>query len=333
MMNEVIANQLLLSFGMTQEEIDKLSTRTALSYIRFYHPKKYQKSSILFRGFSKTDSEALAHVATSYKLTVNSRLSPNLTFLCIDNHTDFQSFETVKINGTRILRRAEFDLLFPENISDYDLLDNETLYDLSVARELRIAKPLSNFDSTLKMNSFSLESENVYDVNLFNLECSCADFSKKERHKYSKGDIRRLCKHLMSEYKNSFGVFGQSNFNRFVFDNGHSLKQHFNDFVIGKTNQKVILNYDNAYDWCSIYVEDKTSSYKNYGYLPSQKGFAYDDKPIGIVKPLREKLDLIFDTNRPVTKKRNKTSEPQGCAPIVVLALLVVLVLTILTSN
>jgi len=339
MISDEIIRKLILSFGLSPEELDKLSSKKALSYIKFYHEKKHGKSSILFRGFLIADIDDLIQIARDNNLTVNSRVSPNLTFLCTDNFADLKTIETAKSNGTRILHKYEFNLIFASNGNAYDLQDNEFLYDLSVPVELRIAKPLSNFDYNFQVNSFSLDNDASYEVNLYRMSCSCPDFQKMERTQFSNGDLRRLCKHLMFEYRNRVGIQGQSILNNFILDKGYSLRKNFKDFIVEKTNQKVILNYDNTHDWWSVFIEDKKGEYQRYGYSPAQKGFAYNDKPIGIVGPLRAKLDNIYEslsgsrtgTRRQNAGRRKQTTSPQGCANILVFVILIVVLVTILT--
>jgi hypothetical protein len=329
MVQDEMLLRIISDFGLSQEEINKLSIQKAISYIRFYHEKKYGKSSILFRGFPKADAEGLAKIASANNLIVNSRISPNLTFLCTDNFAGSKTIETEKSNGMRVLHKYEFNIIFSDNENVYDLQDNEFLYDLSVPSELRIAKPLSNFDYNFQVTSFSFESDVSYEVNIFRMTCSCPDFQKQKRAEYKIGDIRRLCKHLMFEYKNRFGIHGQSKLNNFIIDNCYSLKKNFMDFVIEKSNQKVILNYDNTHDWWSIFIEDKKGSYQRYGYSPTQKGFAHNDKPIGIVGQLRIKLDQIYEnlsgTGARIKNKRMDKTNPQGCANVLLFIVLVVL--------
>ena len=83
-----------------------------------------------------------------------------------------------------VIDKEEFEILFMRDKKEYDLLDNEFLYDLSVPIEFRIAKPLSNFDGTVKVKSFSFDSDKMYDLNLFKMTCSCPDFQEGMRSRH-----------------------------------------------------------------------------------------------------------------------------------------------------
>lgn len=332
---------LLLRFGLKLEEIEVLSIQKAISYIRCYHEKKFGKSSILFRGFSQDDEFRLGKIAEINYLTVKSRISSDLTFLCISERAAKESVEKAKGYGTRILNKTEFDIIFPDVQNGYDLQDNEFLYDFMVPVELRIAKPLSNFDRDVKIQSFSLANDKFYEVNIFKMTCSCPDFEMTLRSQYATGDARRLCKHLMAEYKNSFGLIRASKFIDYIFHNNFSLKKHFRDLVLENTNQKIVLNFDNANDWWAVFVQDENGSYQRYGYSPAQKGFAYNAKPRGIVIALRTRLDQIYDQfdgkrhiahKRKMTIRQNKKDNDlvQGCVYLFIITLVVAIIISFL---
>jgi hypothetical protein len=336
MLAEETIRRLILSFGLSQEEIEKLSNKTALLYIKVYHQKKEGNSLVIFRGFPIADTEELQRTAIKSKLSVRSMLSPNITFFCTDKLTDLKTIEKAKSYGSKILRKYEFNLIFANTDGVNDLQDNDFLYDLSVPAELRVAKPLSNFDFTIKVNSFSMyKMDTFYDVNLFKLDCNCDDFREKERNRYAKGDIRRLCRHLMYAYKNNFGVFLQSKFNNYLFENCFPYEKHLRHFFIEKTNQEVVLNFHDLFNWWNIYIEDKDKLYKKYSYSPSQKGFAYNSKPIGIVPQLRAKLDQIYKeltSTKLSSPGGTKMTEPQGCIAVVAFITLIVVGVVFLFS-
>lgn len=330
MINEERANQLISSFGLTQEEIGKLSIEGALSYLRFHLPKKDNRRTILFSGFSQTETSSLTQIALDNNFEIKVRFYAELTFICINDTPEPEILEKARNNGARILSKSDFQIIFQQGESKYNLQTNELLYDSSISPDFRIAKPLSNFDFVIKVNSFSLKRiDTMYDVNLFRFECTCDDFNKNGRSKYPRGDIRRLCRHLMYVYKTSFGVFEQSKFNLYLFENSFSYKKHIRQFVIEKTNQNVILLFDNAYDWWNIYIEEKNDGYKDYSYLPTQKGFAYNSKPIGIVPHLRTKLEQIHKelVGSSSNRKSNQKVEPQGCVGVFALIIVLTLVL------
>lgn len=63
---------------------------------------------------------------------------------------------------------------------------------------------MSNFNENLEVESFSFSNENTYLTNLFEQTCNCNEFTQNNKSKYEKGDLRRFCKHLFLEYKQTF---------------------------------------------------------------------------------------------------------------------------------
>jgi hypothetical protein len=257
---EKITNQ-LLRFDLTKDEIDGLSLKKAISYIRFYHENKF-----------------------------NSRIFGNATLL-----SAFHPFESKYIEMARDYRDGNDSRQGAPRFKDsYDLLNNEFLYDFSVPIEFRIAKPLSNFDKDVLIKSFSFESEISYKVNLHKMTCSCPDYEKKLRSQYSKGDIRRLCKHLMFRYKNNFGLYGLSEFLDEVFNDGYPLKKNLREVHLENYNHKIFVSYDNNIDWWAVYVQDENGEYFRCGYTPIGRKFIFNrKKPVGIVMLLKEKFKEI----------------------------------------
>jgi len=281
----------LTELGLKQEEIDKLKIEDAIQYIRFCHWKEWGASSILFIGFSNEEIKILTEQSENCHLTVKNRLSNNLSFICLSENAAQKRIEKAKNYSAIILTKNEFEIIF--NGSEYNLLDNELLYDQLVSKEFRITKPLSNFDKNIGLESFSFDSENIYSVNLYQMTCTCKDFEKKQRNLYLNGDIRRMCKHLIDAYKNCFGLNGLSDLNRFIIKNGYPLNKYFRYFDIEKIPLPIVVNFESKDSWWNIFMANEKGIYSRYGYSPLEKRFSYDDKPRGFVRELRKNLDAL----------------------------------------
>ena len=297
----------LLEYGLKQKEIDDLEFEDAIQYLRFYHGKDRGISRILFLGFAEDETIWLSNKAEKCNLTVYSQNRNNLNFICALESADKKKIEKAKANGVKFLSKVDFEIIFGK--SEYHLKNNDLLYDQAVSEDLRIAKPLSNFNKNVEVKSFS--NSEVYTVNLFEMTCSCIDFKKRHRNEYLKGDIRRLCKHLMSEYKNCFGLFGLSEFNNFIIENHYSLKRTFRKFSLGKLPLKplqIVVNFDIEDDWWIIYTKNEKGIFTRYTFFPSENNFSFDNKPYGYVKALRVQLDLIKSQ---LAKNYGKTFESE----------------------
>jgi len=320
--NDEILNQ-LVSLGLKMDEINELSVNNAILYIRFHHEKQYGTSSILFIGFSDKEVNKLSAIAIACNLSIKSRISNDLTFLCFSEYSINKRVEKAKAYGTTVLTKNDFEKLFFE--TEYTLQDNKFLYDLTVPLELQIAKPLSNFDKNVEVESFSFNSDNIYTVNLHQMTCNCFDFEKKQRAQYSKGDIRKMCRHLMHLYRNNFGLIGLSPFNSYLIENGYSLSKHFRNITLGKLDRPVLLNFESSNDWWDIFVPNEKGIYTKYGYSPLEERFSYDDKPHGVVAPLKQKLKEIKEQlNRKNDDVIEKQQSNKGCVYLVILAVLII---------
>ena len=328
----------LIDFGLKQNEIDNLKIEDAIQYIRFFHRKEWGISTILFTGFSDEEINALSDRAEICKLVVKNRLCNNLSFICVSENATPKRIEKAKGYSAIILTKNEFELIFDE--SEYNLLDSELLYEQSVSKEFRISKPLSNFDQDIEVESFSFDSENVYSVNLYQMTCTCKDFEKRQRHQYLKGDIRRLCKHLIDIYKNSFGLFGLSDLNKYIIENGYPVNKHFSYFNIEKIPLPVVVNYESKNDdWWNIFMGNEKGAYHRYGYSPSEKRFSHDNKPEGFVLELRKKLNELKyqlatnDNNGFINGPVKKGCANFGMAILLIFAAIIILVLGIILYN
>ena len=119
----------------------------------------------------------------------------------------------------------------------------------------------------------------------------CQNFENKKQYKI--GDIRRYCKHLLVEYKNSIGLVGLSELHRAIFESGYTILHNFKEFTFEKISFPVVINFDSTSEWWNIFVPNNEQIYTRYGYSISENRFSYDKKPIGIVPELRSILNEI----------------------------------------
>jgi len=226
---------------------------------------------------------------------------------------------------------------------EYNLRNCTLIYDISVPVELRIAKPLSNFDRTLEVASFSFESKEKYLVNLYTSTCSCKDFSQQNRSQYVQGDIRRFCKHLMQEYKSNFGLSAATDFQKFIIENSQTLYTQVEYLKLDELTTPVIVNYRFKDEWWNIFIQNEKGAYKSYGYSPMDGRFSYGETPRGLTAPLRQKLEKLrsqlggTSNSQPITKKRDNSHQKKsiqsnkakptegGCATIMILPAILIL--------
>ena len=318
-MNNTSKIEIIKKLGILDEEINLYGDVFLINYLKFHHKKYYGESSILFLGFTKEEIERLKKSTNLFKLKVKLRISPNLNFVCAKNDfTDEKRINKSKENGAIILTESEYLELFNEN--EYNLYDNELIFPTSVEEYLRIVKPLSNFNENLEVESFSFSNEKTYTTNLFEQTCNCNEFIQSNKSKYEKGDLRRFCKHLLLEYKQTFTPRKLSKIKYFLIENGHSLKSNFKKINIKKVILPIYFSYDNNNEWCDIYFPLK-NSYKKYSYNHLEKRFSYDDKPHGYVPALRTELNKVFGTKKQ-PRKINKKAMPnqnKGCASVLLM--------------
>lgn len=316
----------LLDFGINEYEINNLTELEAICYCRFHHGKHYGQSSILFLGFSDEEITSLSKKTEKLNFIINKRISERLTFLCANENADFKRILKSKEYGTIILTKDDFETFLSNN--NYILDKSEFIYDNSIQSEFRIIKPLSNFNKNIYTESFSIDSEDIYTVNLYNGTCTCQDFIKKNRLQFPTGDVRRFCKHLLSEYKNSFGLTGLTEFQKSIFENGYPMKKKCQNIYLENISLPVILNYEENEEWYNIFVPKKNGLYERYGYSSIDKRFSNNDKPHGLVTELKLKLNEVINTinlneQKKYLKKSNEKKEernnkktiekPKGC--------------------
>lgn len=281
----------LSELGLKPKEINKLKIEDAIHYLRYCHYKPGRDSSILFLGFSEEDTKFLVDNAKNCRLSIKKALSNELNFVCVSENVPTEKIDEARDLGSIILTKNDFEIIFNE--IEFNLHWNELFCEQLVPKELRVAKFLSNFDVNIAVHSFAQDSQNIYTVNIYLMTCTCKDFEKKNRSQYLRGDIRRLCKHLMVHYRFPFAVRGLSDLNRFIIKSGYSVDKHFRYFNMEKIPLPIAVNFETKDDWWNIFMANEQGVYYRYGYSPTDKRFSYDDKPRGFVLELRKKLNEL----------------------------------------
>lgn len=319
--------ELIKKLGLSEEEINQFGDVFLINYLKFHHKKRYRTSSILFLGFSDEEFQKLRTIANQSYLDIHIKISPNLSFVCAKfDYTDEKRIKKAKENGAILLKKSEFLEIF--NVPDYKIHENELICPISVQENFRIVKPLSNFDKNVVVESFSFSNESTYLTNLFLQTCNCAEFTKGGKNNYEKGDLRRFCKHLVSEYHHSFTPKKLTGLKGFLIENQYSLKRNLIQIYLEKVSSPIHLSYESNNDWCDIYFPNKNSFYR-YSYNYKEERFSYDNKPHGHVTTLRTELTKIFGSKKE-TKKNNKKvihNQNEGCASVLVMGLIIIFIL------
>ncbi|MEX1191878.1 MAG: hypothetical protein WEA99_07865 [Brumimicrobium sp.] len=324
----------LIELGLTDSEIEELGLDQAITYFRFHHKKNYGVSSVLFSEMESDKLSEFHRLATKSGLKINSRISSALTFFCYENEKQ-ERLNKAKEYGTVTITPEAFKKIF--SIQEYSLQGCDLIFDPSINKEFRVAKPLSNFDHEVEVNSFSLSSDRVYSVNLFKQTCTCDEFINSTRSDYKAGDIRRFCKHLMDDYEKSFGLTGLTIIQKGLIQNKYSVKTHLDKITISSLELPVYINRDEVEDWWNIYAAIDGKTYSKYGFDPIEERFAYNDKPHGHVKTLREELQKYKQqfSKQPKEKvsqknKSQKKVDNTGCPSILLIPLISTLVYLLL---
>jgi hypothetical protein len=202
-------------FGLSENEFNQFTHEQALNYLRFHFNRNgLWEDSVLFFGFKTDYLELLFSIAKDAGLTVYKRNSEYLVFIVIPNNTDKKAVLGKGNKNTFVISEDQFKLLF--TINEYILADCQRLYNLSVHRYFKISKPLSNFNINVPEESYSIGSDVIYNVNLFDATCTCKNFTLN-RFNYAIGDYRRMCKHLLGQYIANFKPLSSNVFNQFLF--------------------------------------------------------------------------------------------------------------------
>jgi hypothetical protein len=303
----IIQINLLKKFGLSDDEINLYGTDFLLQYLKYHHKTKYGKSTILFLGFEDEELNLLKRKAKLNGLEVKERIG-KLTFVCVsENYSDTKKKEKAKEYEVTFLNKNEFLEIFKEG--EYLINKNENIYLKSVREEFRITKPLSNFDYTAKVSSFSFSSDFEYDINIYKGTCNCEDYSKNKHSQFQNGDLRRYCKHLISAYGDYFKPRERDEFKKFILDGCYALKNDFREIRLPKVEKPIYLSYDLNGQECDIYFPFKNNVYEKFCYDFKGEYFDYEDKPHGYVKDLRIELNKIFRPEKEYYKKKQIRKE------------------------
>lgn len=298
---------LIKRFGLSDNEINLYGTDFLLQYLKYHHITKYGESTILFLGFEGEELNSLTSNAKRNGLEVKERIG-GLTFVCVsENFRDTKRISKAKEYEVTFLNKNEFLAIFKEG--EYLLNKNENIYLKSVREEFRITMPLSNFDYTAKVGSFSFSSDFEYDVNLFKGTCNCDDFRNCKRSEFQQGDLRRYCKHMILYYRDLFKPRELFDIKKFIIESCYVLKNNFRIITLSKVEKPVYLSYDLNGQDCDIYFPYKNNVYEKYCYDFKNEYFDFDEKPNGYVRDLRIELNKIFRPEKEFYKKKEAREE------------------------
>lgn len=303
----VIQIDLLKKFGLSDEEINLYGTDFLLQYLKYHHLSEYNESTILFLGFEGEELNSLKRNAKRNGLEVKERIGC-LTFVCVnENFRDAKRINKAKEYGAAFLNKNEFFEIFKEG--EYLINKNENIYLKSVTEEFRVTKPLSNFDYIAKVESFSLDSDLKFDVNLYKGTCNCDDFRNRRRYEFQQGDLRRYCKHMLLYYRDVFKPREVFDIKKFIIECCYALKNNFRRINLEKVEKPIYLSYDLDGQECDIYFPYKNNVYEKYCYDFKNEYFDFNDKPNGYVRILRIELNKIFGPEKEYYKKKEAREE------------------------
>lgn len=243
-------------------------------------------------------------------------------------------------SNSLLITPKEFAEIFTKE-DYYNLKECEVFYNIHIQKHFSIPKPLNNFNFEKEVQSFSIGSENIYRINLYYQTCNCGDYLKNNRQAYLRGDIRKLCKHLMDEYCNSFGTIGLSSIQKAFFENGYPVEDNLDEIFIESLKYPIFINRADINGWWRIFVSTNSATYKGYGYSTEEKRFSYNEKPHGYIRELREAIKVYSEkynhskkivSNNSLRKKKtneNENIEPDGCVASITFILFILLLIYI----
>lgn len=288
--------ELIKKFGLSDDEINLYGTEFLLQYLKF-HKRKDKKISVFFSGFRNEEFEAMKNIAVLNDLIIEFKFSNDIDILCVK-----EAFNGIQ-NFAIVLSEFEFFEVFKKE----EYLINQNIYVKSVREEFRIIRPLSNFDFVEKVESYSDESNKVYDVNLYKGTCTCKDYVLSNRNQFVSGDLRRYCKHLRDSYNGSFSPKKLEGINKYFIREKFYLKQNIGKIKIQGLDNYVYLAYNDNEGNCDFYFPTKNDSFEKYGYDYETKYFY--DKPYGYATILRKELDNYFRTSRKSYKTKQERNK------------------------
>src|ERR1017187_2034929 len=134
--------ELLIQLGLKLNEVNNLSPDNLKTYVKFYHGKSYETSSVRFIGFGVSETILLTKTAMACKFKVLSKSSNEyvftganrVAFLCASYSVDKQIIDKAKEVGTIVLSQDYFEEFKTNFFSDNEEIQNgnEFLFDSSI---------------------------------------------------------------------------------------------------------------------------------------------------------------------------------------------------------
>lgn len=296
-------NGLIQKFGLSEEELDLYGIDFLIQYLKYH---KQNKIGVFFLGFDKHELVEVKNIASLSNLLIVNDFSNDIDVFCIKEGFKYDIKKYEIKDSTVVISESEFVEIFKIE-KDYLINKNGNIYPYSVKEELRIVKPLSNFDVVRKIQSYSDNNRIEYNVNLYKGTCTCKDYVLSNRGQYVNGDLRRYCKHLKDLYKSSFFPRELKCITKYFLKEKFYLRQNIDKINITAINKTIYVAYNTGGADCDFYFPIENDSFKNYGYNYETKYFY--DRPHGYATVLRKELDNYFRSKRKFYIEREKSKK------------------------
>ena len=161
----------------------------------------------------------------------------------------------------------------------------------AVPDELKIPIPSIEHNKTIQIES-SL-GEDIYNVNLYQMTCSCQDYRKHRRSRFQPGDIRRLCKHIVGLYCENMDIDSLDEMKQAILLNGYGICTNFTILHVKELDEDIAVMYDHGYEWWDVFARSKRGKIERYGYDIDNKRWAYGASPPKIASELKKALSKM----------------------------------------
>ena len=141
------------------------------------------------------------------------------------------------------------------------------------------------------------DKENIYEVNLEKMTCTCADF-KKNRINFENDDVRRACKHILDKLKIKRLLDKHDDLTECVIIYGRVKINTVKTFM--QSGEAVLICYDES-EWVDVYARNRkkgetggkyTGGYDRFGFNKSENRWSYRSGPPG-AKEIRELIKKV----------------------------------------
>ncbi len=158
----------------------------------------------------------------------------------------------------------------------------------SLPEELILPDVKNNLKDGVKVKDLKLK--NRYKTNLIKKTCECPEYIKYQHDNYRKNDIRRMCKHLLTLYKECIDFSEASEINKTIINNGYSVRGNFILILLKNEDEEINvgITYNRDNSWIDIFAPDDKKKYRRYGYNIDELIWAKKEKPNLIYKELEE---------------------------------------------